>query len=590
MSERPTPQSAPQPASEPASTLNPTQRSADRARIARTSPAHPLDVLVVGGGVTGAGIAFDSALRGLDTAIVEASDWASGTSAWSSKLVHGGLRYLEMLDFGLVAEALRERDLLLTRTAPHLVRRLSFLFPLTRPVIDRAYIGAGVALYDAIAMRPGRKKAVHPHQHHRRRGMLRRFGGLDRQRFTGAIEYADGQVDDARLTMTLARSARKHGAAALSRMQVVDYLRDGQRVIGARVRDADGVIDVYARCTIIAGGVWTEREQQRAGAQAGLRVSASKGVHITVPADRISAQDLVGLITRTEKSVLFVIPWGEVWIIGTTDTPWRGEPESVAPTSKDIDYLLEHANAVLRAPLHHADVIGVYAGLRPLVQPPPKHKRGSAQESGSASTKISREHTVTEVEPGLTSIAGGKLTTYRVMAQDAVDFAIRDEFRDRACLTESVPLEGAQGFGEMQDRAEQIAADYGLSRSAVDRLLGRYGSLLPDVLALIDAQPELAEPLTGAEHCVSAEVVYAVKAEGALSIPDVLWRRLRLDFEVPDRGLAAAQHVPQLVAAHLGWDAQRSQAELADFADAVSRRLSAEGQPDDTSAAAAMES
>ncbi|WP_058235126.1 glycerol-3-phosphate dehydrogenase/oxidase [Devriesea agamarum] len=562
--------------------LSRATRAEDLERLAATSAAKPLDVLVVGGGVTGAGAAYDAALRGLDVGLLEASDWASGTSSRSSKLMHGGLRYLEMLDFKLVAEALRERDLMIRHTAPHLVHPISFVFPFEKPFIDRAFIGSGVLLYDAMAVRPGVKRAVPMHRHHTRGTLRKRFPALDLDVITGALEYYDAQVDDARFVEVLVRSARARGAATANYVKVVDYLHEGDRVVGARVRDEESgqEFDVYARCTILAGGVWTEQQQDLAQADTGLKVLASKGVHITVAKDRIAADPDVGVITKTEKSVLFIIPWDTYWIIGTTDTPWNEAVDSPVATSDDIDYVLEHANAVLSDNLTRDDVIGVYAGLRPLLQPVGK--------DAGASTKVSREHTVMEVEPGLTAIAGGKYTTYRVMAEDVVDFAIRDHYRDRTCLTESVPLLGAQGYGELKGRADDIARTYGFSAERIQRLLRRYGSLLPDLLALIDEDSSLGQPLAGAERYLRAEAVYAARYEGVVHLDDLLERRMRLNYEVADRGVGVADEVATLVAEDLGWDEQRVSEEVKAFKRHVAAQRAAEGTHDDASAVAEL--
>lgn len=563
----------------PASQLNARQRTEHLERLAAATAENPLDVLVIGGGATGTGSAFDAATRGLDVGLIEAEDWASGTSSRSSKLMHGGLRYLQMLDFTLVAEALRERDRLLTRTAPHLVKPVRFVFPFFRRVIDRGFIGSGVALYDAMAS-VGRKRAVPFHRHLTRKRMLQRFPSLDGEKIVGALEYWDARFDDARFAMMLVRSAVQHGAAAANRTRVIGYLHEGDRVVGVRARDEETgrEFEIHARATILAGGVWTQDQQELAGADTGLEVLASKGIHIVVPKDAIRADADTGIITQTEKSVLFIIPADEYWIIGTTDTPWTQNPRDVTATSTDIDYVLEHANAVLAADLTRADVIGVYAGLRPLLQPVGKSEKGSA--------KVSREHTVMEVEPGLTAIAGGKWTTYRVMAEDAVDFAIRDLFPGRPTLTTVTPVAGGQGYAGVEREKQQIARQYGFDEERVERLLFRYGTLLRDVLALIDADPDLAKPLEHAPRYLRAEVLYAVRAEGALHLVDVLERRTRLDFEIADRGVAAAEEIAQIVGPELGWDETRTTVETEVYRAFIAARLEAERTRDDEDAAA----
>ncbi|MBB5833202.1 glycerol-3-phosphate dehydrogenase/oxidase [Brachybacterium aquaticum] len=565
------------------SALTPAARDEHLARLRAATAQTPLDVLVVGGGVNGAGAAFDAATRGLSVGLVETRDWASGTSSRSSKLMHGGLRYLQMLDFKLVAEALRERDLLIQHTAPHLVKPISFVFPFFRKVIDRGFIGSGVMLYDAMQS-VGRKRAVPFHRHLLHGKMLEVFPALDGEKAVGALEYYDAQMDDARFVLMLVRSAAQHDAAVANYTTVVDYLHEGPRVIGVRVRDEESgeEFDVHARETILAGGVWTQEQQELAGADAGLEVLASKGIHITVARERIPAAPDTGIITQTEKSVLFIIPWDEYWVIGTTDTPWTQDPRDVGATSDDIDYVLEHANAVLADDLSRDDVIGVYSGLRPLLQPV---KKGSDK----GSTKVSREHTVMEVEPGLTAIAGGKYTTYRVMAEDVVDFALKDSQPGRPSLTRTVPVIGAQGYEALKRDKHEIARRHGWDETRVDRLLFRYGALLTDVLALADEDDSLANPLEHAPRYLRAEALYAVRAEGARHLADVLERRTRLDYETRDRGVAAAEEVAALVGPELGWDEATREREVAAYREYIAARLEGETTHSDEQVAARLD-
>ncbi|MCE1179036.1 MAG: glycerol-3-phosphate dehydrogenase/oxidase [Micrococcales bacterium] len=547
-----------------------------------------LDILVVGGGVTGAGIALDAASRGLRTGIVEATDWAGGTSQWSSKLVHGGLRYLYQLNFPLVAEALKERGLLLTSLAPHLVKAQPFLWPLKTPVIERSYSAIGVGMYDALAQFGGGGSSAVPHQkHYGRAGALELFPGMREDALVGAIRFYDARVDDARLVLDLVRTAAGLGALAANRAKVVEYVTEGERVVGAVVEDAETGqrVSVRARYVVNATGVWTEQTQNLvpdAARQDGLRVLASKGIHIVVPRERIRGE--AGLFLRTEVSVLFVIPWDRYWVIGTTDTPWHEDVASPVATSRDIDYVLEQANSVLAEPLTRDDIIGTYAGLRPLLQP---------HDDDASSTKVSREHTVTEVAPGLAAIAGGKLTTYRVMAEDAVDFALTQlegpkAAEARPSITERTPLVGAAGYPAWQSQAHRVAAEHALSPERVQHLLDRYGDELPDLLATMTARPELARPLEHAPDYLRVEIAYAVTHEGALHLEDVLCRRTRLDYEVRDRGLAALDEIGAIVADLLGWDAERLGAEQGAYRDRVEGIMAAERQPDDASAVAAL--
>jgi glycerol-3-phosphate dehydrogenase len=535
--------------------LCPVQRTADLARMA----AETFDVLVVGGGVTGAGVALDAATRGLSVALVEQRDLASGTSSRSSKLFHGGLRYLEQLDFGLVSEALHERNLMLDRLCPHLARPVRFLYPLTHHVWERAYVGAGIALYDVLAAAGGSR--LPRHRHLSRRGARRLVPSLRGDAITGAITYSDAQVDDARHTLAVARTAHQHGAAVASSAQVVELRRDDGRVVGARVRDVESgdVIDVRARQVVNATGVWTDHVEDLAGT-GGLRVRASKGVHLLVPRDRIDAG--CGLICRTPSSVLFVIPWGEHWIVGTTDTDWELDLAHPAASAADLDYLLGQANRWLDPSLTHADIVGVYAGLRPLL----------SGESDSTST-LSREHAVSTAVPGLVSVAGGKYTTYRVMAADAVDAAVAAAgIEAPASCTERIPLVGAPGYEGLRNRRHQLADDAALPLEDVERLLGRYGTEVHRLLDLVAEEPALARPLPGTARVLAVEARYAATHEGALHLDDLLTRRTRLSIESVDRGVAAAPVVARLVADDLGWDEATIEREV----DSYRRRVEAE--------------
>jgi glycerol-3-phosphate dehydrogenase len=550
------------------SALSPQARDVAIAAMEGTGHDTELDVLVVGGGIVGAGTALDAVTRGLTTGLIEQRDLASGTSSRSSKLVHGGLRYLEMLDFALVKEALQERGLLLTRLAPHLVRPVPFLYPLTHRFWERPYVGAGLALYDGFAMLGKYDMGVPRHKHLFRRQVARIAPDFKADALAGAIKYYDCQVDDARLVMTIARTAAEHGAHIATRAKVVDFLREGERVVGVRARDLDNDRDfeVRARVVVNAAGVWTDEIQEMVGGRGALHVQASKGIHLVVPRDRIRSE--AGFITRTEKSVLFVIPWGRHWIIGTTDTPWDLDKAHPAASRADIEYVLTHVNTVLREPLDHEDVEGVYAGLRPLLT-------GESEPT----SKISREHTVVTPVPGLVMIAGGKLTTYRVMAKDAIDAAAHSlkttvNVTVRDCISDRVPLVGANGFETRSNQRVMLARRAGLHVARIDHLLGRYGGLVDDLLALIAERPDLRHPLAGAEDYLAAEIVYAVTHEAARHLDDVLTRRTRISIETFDRGVAAARPAAELMAAELGWDAARLEEEV----DHYRRRVEAERQ------------
>jgi glycerol-3-phosphate dehydrogenase len=549
--------------------LSPAARDAAVAALAGAE----LDVLVVGGGVVGAGSALDAVTRGLSVGLVEARDFASGTSSRSSKLIHGGLRYLEMLDFGLVREALRERGLILSRLAPHLTRPVKFLYPLQHRGWERIYAGAGVTLYDAMALGGGLPR----HRNLTRAGALRVCPALRKDALVGALQYYDAQVDDARHTMFLARTAAAYGAHVASRTEVVGFLREGERVTGVRVRDLehDTTFEVRAQQVINATGVWTDDTQALVGERGQFHVRASKGIHLVVPRDRI--QSSTGLILRTATSVLFVIPWGRHWIVGTTDTDWALDKAHPAASSTDIDYLLDRVNRVLSTPLSRIDVQGVYAGLRPLL----------SGESESTS-KLSREHTVASPVPGLVVVAGGKYTTYRVMARDAVDACVHGLGRSvPPSCTELVPLLGAEGYQALWNRRRVLAGESGLHVARIEHLLGRYGTLIDEVLDLVRADPGLAAPLEGAEDYLRAEIVYAAGHEGARHLEDVLTRRTRISIETFDRGVAAAPVAAGLIAPVLGWTEEQTRKEVENYRLRVEAERASQEQPDDETADAA---
>ncbi|HEV7875701.1 MAG TPA: glycerol-3-phosphate dehydrogenase/oxidase [Nocardioides sp.] len=548
------------------SALSPGSRESAIAAMEGASGDGELDVLVVGGGIVGTGTALDAVTRGLNTGLLEQRDLASGTSSRSSKLVHGGLRYLEMLDFALVREALQERGLLLTRLAPHLVRPVPFLYPLTRRGWERPYVGAGLALYDAMAMFGKYEMGVPRHRHLTRRQVARLAPDFKADRIAGAIRYYDCQVDDARLVVTVARTAARNGAHVATRVKVIGFLREGERVVGVRAVDLElgREFEVRARVVVNAAGVWSDEIQEMVGGRGALNVQASKGIHLVVPRDRIRSE--AGFINRTETSVLFVIPWGRHWIIGTTDTPWDLDKAHPAASRNDIDYVLDHVNTILREPLDHEDVEGVYAGLRPLLT-------GESEPT----SKISREHTVVTPVPGLVMIAGGKLTTYRVMARDAIDAAGHSlrttvNLTVRDSITDRVPLAGADGYEARSNQRVLLARRSGLHVARIDHLLGRYGGLIDEVLDLVAQRPELGQPLEGADDYLEAEIVYAVTHEGARHLDDVLTRRTRVSIETFDRGVAAAPGVARLMGAELGWDAARR----GDEVDHYLRRVEAE--------------
>ena len=550
--------------------------------------------------MTGAGAALDAASRGLSVALVEARDLAAGTSSRSSKLIHGGLRYLEQLEFGLVHEALQERGLLATRIAPHLVRPVPILVPLTTEptngVADvareaghrawqRAYLGSGVALYDVFAGLFGRGRGMPPHRHLSKTSARRVFPSLREDILAGAIRYYDGQVDDARYVTTMARTAASLGAAVVTSVSAVGLRREARQVVGIRVRDVESgaEFDVSAHTVVAATGVWSDDIGALLGerpvpAGSGLRVRASKGVHLVVPRSAISGD--AGLILRTPSSVLFVLPWGGHWIIGTTDTDWTLDRSHPAASARDIDYILGQLNQWLERPLSMSDIEGVYAGLRPLL--------AGEDEQTSA---LSREHAVVEPMLGLMVVAGGKYTTYRVMAADVIDRAVRrlelGADNEPSSVTDQLPLLGADGYAEMWSQRADIARRRGITVGTLEHLLERYGSLARDVLTMIDEDPLLGSALPGAPEYLAAEVVYACAAEGALHLEDVLTRRTRISIETSHRGAASAAAAADLMARVLGWDAATRDREVATYVAGVEAERESQRMPDDESADAA---
>jgi glycerol-3-phosphate dehydrogenase len=545
------------------------------------------DVLVIGGGVTGAGAALDAASRGLSVALVEARDLAAGTSSRSSKLIHGGLRYLEQLELHLVHEALTERGLLTSRLAPHLVRPVPILVPLPTASIparmwQRAYYGLGVAAYDVFAGIFGSGRGMPLHRHLTRDGARHLFPSLRADKITGAIRYYDGQVDDARLVVNLARTAASLGAAVVTSARVTGFVREAREVVGVKVRDLESPdspeFEVRARTVVAATGVWSDdmsRMLRDVGLRPGLRVRASKGVHLVVPRSAITGE--AGLILRTPTSVLFVIPWGGHWIIGTTDTDWELDRSHPAASARDIRYLLDQVNTVLDRPLTVDDIEGVYAGLRPLLS-------GEADST----SKLSREHAVVEPMLGLLLVAGGKYTTYRVMAADVIDRAVRRlGLPAQPSRTDQLPLLGADGFAAAWRDRLDIARRHGVTAGVIEHLLERYGTLTVHLLAMIEADPALATPLAGAPEYLAAEVAYGAQAEGALHLDDVLTRRTRISFETAHRGSETAVHAAAVMGDVLGWDAAVRAREVEHYLGRVEAERQSQKMPDDLTADAA---
>ncbi len=553
------------------SALSPERR---RSLLGRLDGAS-FDVVVIGGGVTGAATAMDLASRRRSVLLVERSDLASGTSSRSSKLIHGGLRYLEQFDFPLVREALKERGLLTSVLCPHLVRPQSFLYPLEHRGWERLYVGAGVGLYDTLAKLGGDR--LPRHRHHSRSGAMDIFPSLRADQLAGAISYSDAQLDDARHTLMVARSAATFGAEILTSAEVTSVLgADSDRVSGVELTDRETGerYRVDAGAVVNATGVWAERTERLAGPNS-INVRAAKGIHVVVDREAISGTG--ALITRAGKSVLFVLPWGDRWILGTTDTDWSYDLARPSVASTDVQYVLDHANRVLTTSLTTDDVISTYVGLRPLIA------------GVSASTaKLSREHAVATPVRGLVSVAGGKYTTYRVMGADAAAAAeVQLGHRPERSSTDRLPLLGATGWAELAADDRSVRDSFGVDHDGATRLLGRYGSAVDELAKVVATRPELKEPLTGGRGVLRAEVAYAASHEGALHLEDVLRRRTRLAFEAADRGLSAAPEAASIMAGVLGWSATEQDAELASYQAQIEAEHASESMGTDQEANAA---
>lgn len=544
------------------------------------------DVLVVGGGVTGCGVALDAATRGLRTALVEARDFGSGTSSKSSKLIHGGLRYLQQRDYRLVYEALHERQRLL-HNAPHLVHRLPFLIPLfgkggmVAESVAKAYSSA-LWLYDATGgVRIGRK-----HRRIEAAEALAHFPVLRTDRLVASFLYWDAQADDARLTLALARSAAAKGAVVANYSPAASFVEDAGQVRGVRL--ADGTV-VRARTVVNAGGVWTEEVGRLAPAAAdGVSIRPAKGIHITVRSERLPCDYASVLTVPGDRRSIFVVPWaadeargpsgpGRYTYVGTTDTDYEGRLDDPRCTEEDIGYLLAAVNAWTGADLTASDVTATWAGLRPLIS-----------DARSARTAdLSRRHRVTVGRDGLISVTGGKLTTYRQMASDTVDAVLGICRRPLSTLgrhrniprsrTARLALVGGDRGGRPPADAAATARGLGIDDAAFAHLCGRHGSETGDVLDLCRDRPELARPLHPALPYLEAEVVWSARREMAVCVADVLARRTRALILDRVAAVEAAPRVASLLAAELGLDQADRDRQVADFTHEVEADMAAEG-------------
>ena len=527
--------------------------------------AEPVDVLVIGGGITGAGIARDAALRGFRTAVVDKGDFANGTSSHSSRLIHGGLRYLEQYEFHLVREASRERRVLL-HVAPHLVHPLAFVLPSYRGARVPAWrLRTGLWLYDLLAG----FRNVRLHRWLGRKATLRLEPGLRDTDLQGAALYFDAQTDDARLTLATMRAAAQAGALVASHADVTALLKPDGRIRGAAVRDVLTGQEYGVRALVVvnATGPWADQLRRLEAPDAEPLLRLTKGAHVAVPRQRVGHVRAMTLTSPLDGRVMFVLPWGDLSYIGTTDTDEDTSPDDVHATGEDVIYLLRSANWFFpTARLSPRDVVATWAGLRPLL-------RAGALDVAPSAT--SREHRVVEGPGGLLTIAGGKLTTYRLMARDVVDrvaarlHALDGRPRAPRAPTDRLPLPGGETAD--LDGLVKAATQRGARESTARYLVGAYGSEAAAVLNLVERDRALGQPIVAGRPEVWAEVTHAVEREMALRLPDVLIRRLHLFYATRDQGVSAAGAVADRMAAALGWDATRRDAELSDYRTQVER-------------------
>jgi glycerol-3-phosphate dehydrogenase len=522
------------------------------------------DVLIIGGGITGACAARDAARRGLSAALIEKGDWASGTSSRSAKLVHGGLRYLELYDFKLVFEACRERRRLLLN-APHVVWPQSFIFPVYEGDKNGLFmIDLGLWLYDFLAL----FRNVQPHQFHGPKRILWVEPELNREGLKGGGQFYDCSTDDARLTLSHVQSAFQEGACCLSYTRLSDFLRRGDMLCGARVRDElEGrEFDIEAKVVLNCTGPWTDAVCRLDDPDAAPKLRPTKGSHVIVPWERVKVHNALPLASPSDGRMLFLVPWGNFSIIGTTDTDYEGDYDTIHASAEDVEYILETANRTLpRAHLTEKDVISTYAGLRPLIL------EGGGKDVKES--KVSREHSIYESHSGLITIAGGKLTTARSMAEELVDLAARrleerfGERRVERCTTGNAPVYGKDGV-DYPRRLERLAREMRLDGDIVDRLqlLGT-GAL--KVLAMISEDPSLAERLGEGIRYIEAEVVYAARHEMVVTLSDFMVRRSMIYYEDREQGLGCADKVAEILGRELGWDKEERARQVEEYRKVV---------------------
>jgi glycerol-3-phosphate dehydrogenase len=521
------------------------------------------DVVIVGGGIVGCGALLDAVSRGMRAALIEQDDIASGTSSRSSRLIHGGLRYLEQFHFGLVGEALAERSRLLA-LAPHLVKIEPLLFPIYGiPFASTMFYDAGLTLYDIL----GARRDGGWHRRLAKAATLELAPTLRPEGLRGGLVYTDGVEDDARYTLAVARTAQAAGGVAVTRVRATGLRTDGTfgviEAVEAEDLMAGAAMRIPTRAIVDATGVWAaERDHPFRGRS--LSILPSRGAHLVVPRERIP--NATGLTIRVPGKVVFLVPWPDHWLIGTTDAPFEGAADHVSAAGWEVDRLLETVNATMDVNLTRDDLVGTYAGLRPLIAP-----------SDGATVKASREHRVTVESNGVVRVGGGKYTTYRLMARDVIDTVLGPaDAKKRRSDTAERRLVGAadvDALARIAGELSTIPAVRDAGPETAPRLVARHGTDAPAVVAL-GAETDLIRPLVPGRFFLEAEVAWAVRHELAFSLDDILARRTRLAQELPDRGAAIAPRVAEIVGAQLGWGTSRQRLEVDSYLATARREYS----------------